>query len=1256
MNDQGDGAMSEPVESVQQGQDDLVAGEPGGATAARQPRRGAARPVLQLQSLAPRYDAAQHEVYVQALEDALGHSDTIHNIALTGPYGTGKSSVLAELARRHPGRVVQVSLSSVGEGGGAADAEAGSAVSPMTNRIQQEIVKQILYRDAPHRTRGSRFRRVSQLRLVTELPLVVAGAALLVVLLYLTGWGAPLVAAAGRDPQAMALAYGTVGVLVTGAALLVRWVTYGRLSLEKFTAGPATVSLTGRPDSYFDRYVDEIVYFFEKTGRDIVILEDLDRFRDVHIFQSLRALNTLLNTAEQVRRRRRVGRNRKARVPRVVFIYALRDSVFERLGTTADGELDEDEARQEVQLANRTKFFELVVPVVPFITHRNARDLMQRQMTGTAVGGRLISLAAQHVADQRLIINLRNEYDAYADRLLVREPRMPGLTADRLFAMLLYKSVHLGDFEQIRFRGSRLDALHDAWRALVTASIDRVTAEDAAAAVALTREGAAVRHAQELAVRLEEIVRARLQIPATQPYQVQIAGRPPQSSAAAATSTFWSEVLEAGQPLVFTANWNQSMQVSLQELPVLLGRPWRPELWLKVNRDRETRIRRDAAATLHFLGHHGWQQIYNRSEFTVRHGSDLPRTFAQMTGDLLESRLARDLVAAGFIDEYFALYVSMYYGEVVGAAALDFMVHALDRGQADLDYSLSAADVEAVLSERGEDVLRDPAIYNVSMLDHLLAAGAERVRVLLERLQDWGAAERRFTGRYLQRGADPVALVRALSFQVPDLIRFLLQDAPVEGQRRAELVDAALVAGDEADPLDEVDGFAAWVLDWYGQFPSLMDPSRGVDAGTAAVRLGVEGVVLPDVAGLNAASLRALAGSGGYAVTGANLAAVTGQSSLALDVLEQVNPSVQQRALQQLDAYLEAVSGAEGQVSVLAPDRFVAQLRAVDSATSADMNRAAAVVRLAAAGCRVDRLADAPPSAHRALLAGGRTAPTVENVLTYLEHSEPAGDVDALVEIEPVLADGPPWSIEAGLGQPDRVRLAVATLATSLPAHRRVAMVEALDLAEPLRVAQLHGRWGALAGALLERGLVVDDEDLFAVGVLPDWASREAAIVASSAFPALIGPAVLPPGQYGAFFDSTQIADAVKRRGLEVLGAYVEHVGPGSFEAAARWAVDSRTTLTAEGLDLLQRGGASPLAVVRLLEQAPNVDLDRVRGLLRAAGAPYSVVADPGLKFPLLPDDAAHRSLLDRLRVGDVVSGYRETDRGLRVSLRRPPA
>jgi len=354
---------------------------------------------FQLLPLTPSYDKAKHEVYFNAIESALTgeNRQVIKNIALTGSYGVGKSSILEEVATVHRRSVVQVSLSTLG----LPDEEdvpnsAPTEATSKTNRIQKEIVKQLLYREDPDKTPGSRFRRIGRFRKCRGFGVATLAALALTVLFYLTGWTSRLVELGEpyRDPGLWA--HLALFAMFTGFVFALEAAFYNRLRIQSFSAGYATISLSGETATYFDQYLDEIVYFFEVTKSDIVIFEDIDRFDDPHIFETLRALNSLLNSAKQLD-----GRS-------IRFIYAIKDSIFDELGVRAafeEGDVDAskqtDAADTELARANRTKFFDLVIPVVPFITHRSARDLMVRVMGGIEhkVSSELIDLAARHLAD-----------------------------------------------------------------------------------------------------------------------------------------------------------------------------------------------------------------------------------------------------------------------------------------------------------------------------------------------------------------------------------------------------------------------------------------------------------------------------------------------------------------------------------------------------------------------------------------------------------------------------------------------------------------------------------------------------------------------------------------------------------------------------------------------------------------------------------------------------------------------------------------
>jgi hypothetical protein len=266
--------------------------------------------------------------------------------------------------------------------------------------------------------------------------------AVLGALLGLLGW-LPSVAGTGGGQPALAQAgvWALVFVLVVAVVTAVRLVMVNRFFLSNVSAAGASVTLSERTPTYFDEYLDVIVRYFDEESKDIVILEDLDRFNDPHIFEALRELNTLLNNTPS-----RLEKNTPLR-----FVYAMRDSLFEKLGADTQEEGD-DAAAAETVRANRTKFFDIVIPVVPFISHRNARELLTQLLDDAGIDSidrPLVELVAQHSTDMRLLLNMRNEYLVFAERLLDSDKRAPGLTSSSLFALVAYKNFHLEDFEQI---------------------------------------------------------------------------------------------------------------------------------------------------------------------------------------------------------------------------------------------------------------------------------------------------------------------------------------------------------------------------------------------------------------------------------------------------------------------------------------------------------------------------------------------------------------------------------------------------------------------------------------------------------------------------------------------------------------------------------------------------------------------------------------------------------------------------------------
>ncbi len=255
-----------------------------------------------MQSLAPRYEEAQHGTYVARLEETVKDSRNL-NIALTGRYGSGKSSALDEFEQRHERRTLRLAISTLAPEDPAATKDnlpAGAELTK-TNRIQKEVVKQLVYGASQKVGKNSRFSRIAVPSRRQGVHPVrdrdgVRG------LVLFTFDRLPKMRTFFVD-QPDWTPYATWAALGLLAALLltkVRLSLHGRFRISDLKAAGASVSLTDQAPSYFDKYLDELVHYFEQESKDIVIFEDLDRFDDPQIFEALRELNILLNDTRSV--------------------------------------------------------------------------------------------------------------------------------------------------------------------------------------------------------------------------------------------------------------------------------------------------------------------------------------------------------------------------------------------------------------------------------------------------------------------------------------------------------------------------------------------------------------------------------------------------------------------------------------------------------------------------------------------------------------------------------------------------------------------------------------------------------------------------------------------------------------------------------------------------------------------------------------------------------------------------------------------
>ena len=185
----------------------------------------------------------------------------------------------------------------------------------------------------------------------------------------------------------------------------------------------------------FSQNITELVYFFEKLNKRIVVIEDLERFDSPIIFIKLRELNHILNRVPSIKN--------------LKFIYMIRDDTFLKY--------------------ERTKFFDFIVPIVPVLTKDNSADFILRKMGELEIelGRPYIKYISKYLSDLRLLKNCKNEYFVYkrVNMDFLKEENSGSISqkeCQRIFSLILYKNLYPRDFQKLlRHKGILYYLLND---------------------------------------------------------------------------------------------------------------------------------------------------------------------------------------------------------------------------------------------------------------------------------------------------------------------------------------------------------------------------------------------------------------------------------------------------------------------------------------------------------------------------------------------------------------------------------------------------------------------------------------------------------------------------------------------------------------------------------------------------------------------------------------------------------------------------
>lgn len=377
--------------------------------------------------LTPKTDIKE-SVYFEAIDFAL-KDKSMHNLAISGPYGAGKSSVIHSFINTKKNETDENKKVLIGGewsindititlGHLCTDAEEEIAQKTSAGETKQEIRKkreidpnlieysileQLFFHDNGANLPESQFSRIKP----------ISWWDLMAYVFYIVFFGACVFAwfyrqTLGLDfPGYMALVIFSV---LSSFAVYKLFPIIRNLSIRKISLATASLEIgNGKNQSVLNLHLDEILYYFQQTGINLVIFEDLDRFDNPDLFVKLREINYLVNNANSVEQQ-------------VVFVYALRDDMFLN--------------------KQRTKFFDFIVPIIPYVDGKNAVDKLYAELEDSGIDDRLCEVLSYHIGEMRMVYNIVNEYQIYK----ALKSKEANYSNDELLAIVAYKNCYPKDF------------------------------------------------------------------------------------------------------------------------------------------------------------------------------------------------------------------------------------------------------------------------------------------------------------------------------------------------------------------------------------------------------------------------------------------------------------------------------------------------------------------------------------------------------------------------------------------------------------------------------------------------------------------------------------------------------------------------------------------------------------------------------------------------------------------------------------------
>lgn len=390
-------------------------------------------------SLTPDILEENKQVYTDALNYAFSNDD-IRNIAITGVYGAGKSTVWNTYKKNRISgdkansptnpfkNIITISIGGYDYYSKAEDNKDQEILKSMDweeSRIERLIIKQMLAQIKQEKIPLAKyqFKKNKNSDVINE-EVFLSGLFVMSVLSWIF-----------RDSIAVALQnclgefnatlwimfLSLASFFYAGQKILFKFFTFNKLKFStiKFQGAEANFKEEIDDEVGLEKNSKEIVYLLASSDTNVVVFEDLDRFNKNVVFSKLKELNYLLNSYLKTNEEERIVR----------FVYLTRDGLF--------------------YSKDRTKFFDFIIPIVPVVNSSTSMDKISFLFMDSVQkpDDKILKKISLYIDDMRIIRNIVNEYKIYSNILPMENVN---LDYNKLFALITLKNTFPNDYQLLQ--------------------------------------------------------------------------------------------------------------------------------------------------------------------------------------------------------------------------------------------------------------------------------------------------------------------------------------------------------------------------------------------------------------------------------------------------------------------------------------------------------------------------------------------------------------------------------------------------------------------------------------------------------------------------------------------------------------------------------------------------------------------------------------------------------------------------------------